>query len=133
MGSNTMESLIEETVLDSSDYFYKYTYAVKICSIAMFLKADTPKVKQYINMKHVLDDDMGLSSFITIDLLEKLCSQPCVYYIQKGKKPRRFNMQYYGDYLEIVISGNRKSFDADEDLYKVYEWIEKTWKKAYKK
>lgn len=134
MDRNTMESLIEEIVLDSSDYFYKYTYAVKICSIAMFLKADTPKVKQYINMKHVLDDDMGLSSFITIDLLEKLCSQSCVYYIQKGSSSRRhIHIHYYGDTLEVTINGSKQMFDADEDLYEVYEWIKTTWKKEYKK
>lgn len=99
----------------------------------MYLKADTPKVRKYIDINHVLEDSKGLESFITIDLLEKLCSQSCVYYIQKGNPSKHIHIHYHGDILEVNINGHKKEFDADEDLDEVYEWIEKTWKKVYKK
>ena len=134
MDKKTLENLIEEEHLSSkSEWCYQYTYKVKVCSVIMYLKADTTKVKNYIDIKHVLDDSTELKSFITMDLLEKLCTQSCVYYIQKGNPSRHIHIHYHGDTLEINISGNKKTFDADEDLYEVYEWIEKTWKKVYKK
>lgn len=135
MEKSNLENLIEEEHLNSkSEWCYQYTYKVKVCNVIMYLKADTTKVKEYIDMKQVLDDSKELESFITIDLLEKLCSQSCVYYIQKGSSSRRhIHIHYYGDTLEVTINGSKQMFDADEDLYEVYEWIEKTWKKEYKK
>ena len=133
MDKKTLENLIEEEHLNSkSDWCYQYTYKVKVCSVIMYLKADTTKVKNYIDIKYVLDDNKELKNFITIDLLEKLCSQSCVYYIQKGNPSRHIHIHYHGDTLEVNISGYKKTFDADEDLYEVYGWIQKTWKKVYK-